>query len=186
MIYKRCKCLHRRFYGLLRRSETIALQNGDLSFDYLDGECFAILRKTRSKADQAGRGADVYLAAEGFPISATLYSRQQSLRDSGLGSEHPLFPSWLSSHEALGFCPLRDGQTLGDRLHFYLGQLHVLYPALPLNTALYGLRRGGATAAWENGVDQLLLKGHGRWRGDAMDVYLAASVSQRMKVSKTM
>ena len=49
-------------FGLLRRSEIIALRMGDLTFGSLDGEPFAVIRVRSSKTDQAGRGVDVYIA----------------------------------------------------------------------------------------------------------------------------
>jgi hypothetical protein len=45
-------------------------------------------------------------------------------------------------------------------------------------------RRGGATAAWLAGVPREVLAVHGRWRSDAVDVYLVADTSQKLLVTR--
>ncbi|PNH01049.1 hypothetical protein TSOC_013085 [Tetrabaena socialis] len=48
------------------------------------------------------------------------------------------------------------------------------------------LRRGGAIAAAEAGVSPELIKLHGRWRSDAVDAYLQASLLMRLSVVGSM
>ena len=180
------------FFGMLRRSEIIALQVCDLTFGVLDGEAFAVLRVRSSKTDQVGKGVDIYLAAasrDDISILPQLQYWCALLRRLGFAESAPLFPAWDHARARLSDTPLRNGQALGDRLHLYFGQLTMAFPFLPLEASAYGmhsLRRGGATAAWENGIDRRLIMGHGRWRSDAIDVYLTASIIQRLRVSKNM
>lgn len=180
------------FFGMLRRSEIVALRMGDLTFGSLDGEAFAVIRVRNSKTDQAGRGVDIYLAntsRDGLAIVTPLRYWHNTLHQMGFTDLHPLFPAWENIPPGLSFSPLRNGQTLGERLQVYLTQLRAAFPFLPLDVSMYGmhsLRRGGATAAWENGIDRRLLMGHGRWESDAIDVYLTASILQRLRVSKNM
>ena len=46
----------------------------------------------------------------------------------------------------------------------------------------HSLRRGGATAAAEAGVPLATIQEHGRWRSDAVLVYIRKSVRVRMGV----
>jgi hypothetical protein len=49
--------------------------------------------------------------------------------------------------------------------------------------ASHSLRRGGVSAAWQCEVGRELLKGHGRWSSDAIDLYLQASVETKLTVT---
>jgi hypothetical protein len=71
------------------------------------------------------------------------------------------------------------------RLKYYIGRVAGIYPGLDLkeNFASHSLRRGGVSAAWHCEVGRELLKGHGRWSSDAIDLYLQASVETKLTVT---
>jgi hypothetical protein len=43
---------------------------------------------------------------------------------------------------------------------------------------------GGATAAWLSGVPREVLAVHGRWKSDAVDLYLVADTLHKLRVTQ--
>ena len=65
-------------------------------------------------------------------------------------------------------------------------QLSSEFPDMTIELQRYGMhsfRRGGATDAREHGVDFTLLKAHGRWWSNAVEVYLNAGVEMQLSVT---
>ena len=180
------------FFGLLRRSELIALQLKDIAFS--DEHVRVTIR--RSKCDQRGHGVTVLLAPSNgagkhlIRIRSTLHRWYGYRVEQGAGAGDPLLPAWdlvaLNTHVHR---PLRNGQALSDRLRQYLQDLKRTAPDLQINHLVYGmhsLRRGGTVAAWEAGVNMQLLMAHGRWRSDAVRAYLQATQKQKLSVTTAM
>lgn len=178
------------FYGLLRRSEIIALKISDITIvDSSEAGTYVKVRIRRSKTDQAGRGAEVIIAdvsRHGVKIGARAkrwLSRRSSM---GALAESPLLPSWDYDAGKWSCEHLKDGQAFASRLKRYLEAMKAKY-GLTIDTKLYAmhsLRRGGVIAAWEAGVPRDLLKIHGRWRSEAVDAYLQAPITLRLKVTR--
>ena len=50
--------------------------------------------------------------------------------------------------------------------------------------SLHSLRRGGATQAYQAGVDFLSIKRHGKWHSEAFWAYVTAPKAENSKVAK--
>lgn len=181
------------YFGMLRRSEIIALQMGDITFLKISGKVTHLELKVRtSKTDRKGQGATVTIAAtsrDNIPI-LTIVERWYNIRRlSRAGPTAPLFTQWDLDLLAPSHRALQNGQALASRLKVYLTSLKRAYPGLSVNPAAYGmhsLRRGGVMAAWLAGVDIEKIKSHGRWRSDAIRAYMQASLDIRLVTTSCM
>ena len=54
------------------------------------------------------------------------------------------------------------------------------------NYSSHSFRRGGASFAFANGVDPILIQRQGDWLSDCFKVYLDLSVVERTSVNRTM
>lgn len=79
--------------------------------------------------------------------------------------------------------------ALSTRLKYYIKLVAAEYPAMDMNVnsfASHSLRRGSVSAAWQCEVGRELLKGHGRWSSDAIDLYLQAGIDNKLTVTERM
>ena len=174
------------FFGFLRRSEIVALclQDIQLHRDHLE----VLIRK--SKNDRVGKGVAVciaYINASRILIRAPLQSFVNHRRKQGAKADSPLFSKWDLDHFQLSDSALANGQALAARLKTYLMHAQESHPGLTINVNSYGmhsLRRGGVTAAWEAGMDVSKLKAHGRWKSEAIRVYLEATLPIKLSVTQ--
>lgn len=179
------------FYGMLRRSELLALRVGDIAFK--PGPTpHLIVHIARSKTDQVGKGADVTLRAvtvDGIQVWSRVQALIQARTSMGAQPSDPLFTQWDLDHLCLKESPLVNGQALAKRLQLYLSDLARQYPQLrlhPSSYAMHSLRRGGATAAWEGGADRERIMAHGRWTSSAVMAYLKATLAVKLSVTAVM
>jgi hypothetical protein len=162
------------FFGLLRRSELIALQMRDLQFVHHTSKPHLLVTIRRSKTDNVGAGQQVSLAhktASGIGIWQLVHTWYQARLDQGASEGDPFLTAWDLDARAMGHKPLRTGEALANRLRAHLQSLKQKYPHLSLNVqsyAMHSLRRGGTVAAWEAGVDRDTIKGHGRWKSEVV------------------
>lgn len=177
------------YYGLLRRSEIIALQVADVQIKTLPNQAQYIeITIRKSKTDQRGQGAHVCLApVSRHHIDLLAIFKKWAIALASFDS-HPsaAFLPAFNKESNMFQAPLRKGQALATRFQWYIKQLHIKFPFLGLKPELFAMhsfRRGGTTNAWECGVDRNLLKIHGRWRSDAIDCYLQAPIMLRLKAS---
>ena len=104
----------------------------------------------------------------------------------GAKADSSLFSKWdldLQQSDSA----LANGQALAARLRTYLVHAQESHPGLTINVNSYGmhsLRRGGVTAAWEAGMDVSKLKAHGRWKSEAIRVYLEATLPIKLSVTQ--
>jgi integrase len=180
------------FFGMLRRSEIIALQMQDIIVEQQQGTGFVELRIRRSKNDRRGEGATVTIAGvskDGLKTARLLQEWVTFRQQQGAQATDPLFTKWDLDTFSLSAQPIRDAATLNKRLQHYLIQLIELYPDLPVNPKSYGmhsLRRGGVMAAWKAGVDVEKIKAHGRWKSDAIRAYMNTTRDMRLLVTLIM
>ncbi|EFJ46922.1 hypothetical protein VOLCADRAFT_121049 [Volvox carteri f. nagariensis] len=164
------------FFGMLRRSELAALTVGCV--EELPGGGVG-LQIVRSKTDQKGAGTLVCLAAltqSGIPI-ARIQRHLECVRTAE--GHSPLFVRGITGPGKQGTVWRRGDFT--SRLHVLLGELQGYEPELKLDLArisAHSLRKGGATAAANAGVGLEEIKAHGRWRSDAVLVYIRRSVAE--------
>lgn len=182
------------YFGMLRRSEIIALQVGDITFPRTQGPKapYLELNIRSSKTDRKGHGAKITITAtskDNIPI-LQIVQRWHNLRLSAKAKPtDPLFTQWDLDNYAPGPKALKNGQALASRLKLYLTALKTAHPRLTVNPAAYGmhsLRRGGVVAAWLAGVDIEKIKSHGRWRSDAVRVYMQATLDIRLMITTSM
>lgn len=177
------------FFGMLRRSEIIALQMQDILIDQQQGTPFLELTIQRSKNDRRGEGAVVTMAGvskDGLKISALLQAWVAIRQQQEAQPTDPLFTVWDLDTYSLATRAISTAETLNKRLHLYLSQLIAAYPDLPVNPRSYGmhsLRRGGVMAAWKAGVDKEKIKAHGRWRSEAIQAYMNTTRDMRLMVT---
>ncbi len=179
------------FFGMLRRSELIALRVGDLA--YKPGPTpHLVVHIARSKTDQVGRGADVALVAvtsDKIKVWSRVHALIQARISMGAQPSDPLFTQWDLDALRLSTSPVANGQALAKRLQIYLSELARAYPTLslhPSSYAMHSLRRGGATAAWEGGADRERIMAHGRWTSSAVMAYLKATLAVKLSVTTAM
>lgn len=181
------------FFGFLRRSEAAALLLSDIRFDTIHNPPAVVVHIRKSKTDALSRGVDICLAwstASGFMIGLYVQLYVTLLVNFGYPKDFPLFMA-LGSPSVLNLdCtvprPLR-ADTMSGRLQLYLKTLAQTHPELRIDVkrfSAHSLRRGGATAAWLSGVPREVLAVHGRWKSDAVDLYLVADTLHKLRVTQ--
>jgi integrase len=180
------------YFGMLRRSEIIALSMEDIAFLTTRNGTPPHLELTirRSKTDRRGKGATIAFCAttnDNIQIFTTLMRWYELRQSGGANAQDPLFPTW--ERHSLTNTPIKDGQALAKRLKIHLSALQQRYHYLNVNVNSYGmhsLRRGGVQAAWQAGLDIERIKSHGRWRSDAVRAYMQPTLAIKLSVTKNM
>lgn len=176
------------FFGFMRRSELGNLRIRDIQFFYNGNEpshLTVFIRK--SKNDALGKGALIYIywfPKAGINVFKYIQVHLVNRVTQGGRIDDPLFSSF-SGHDSFSNNGISKS-FVTDRLRAILTVLHSNYPFLNLDTSLFAshsLRRGGVVAAFEAGISIELLKAHGRWRSDAILVYLSVSEQTRLIVT---
>jgi integrase len=162
-------------FGFLRRSEVVNLKFADVKQVCKDGSRGLSIHIQRSKTDQEGKGAVVFVAA--------------------LPNDYLICPvRWFELYCALVW------DTRASFLFFPLtgsvtGQLSAATPNFIVKRLLerahlptegfgaHSCRKGGCTSAVNAGADLRLVAQHGRWTGGAIQSYIKDSVSRKLSVS---
>jgi integrase len=147
------------FFGLLRRSELIALQLRDITVNSVSTPPHIAVHIRRSKADQLGAGACVVVTAvtkDNIHIASRVEELLAIRTQCGAQATDPLLAAWdLDSRTLHRSTPLQNGQALAVRLQRHLTDLVQRYPgAVRVNPRSYGmhsLRRGGGCGCLESG-----------------------------------
>lgn len=162
------------FFGMFRGSELQGLLWHHISF-HPQG---AVLYVHKSKTDQTGKGAYVFLSR--LPLHQLDICPVQLLSDLQRTSKGPASAVFANS---------ATGQPLAvDTFRSTLKRLlrdtgHAAHLAL---YSLHSLRRGGATAAAQQGVPLRCLMEQGRWVSDAVRLYTYTSDAERWRVTQRM
>jgi len=170
------------FFGLLRRSELIALRLSDV----VTKKDHVVVHIRRSKTDQEGKGATVVLPAQcrdSLRVRRIIDALLQLRTRQGATPEDHLITAWDLDSLSLSSSPLLSGQALSYRLKSYLTAIALSHPKLdidPARFAMHSLRRGGAVAAWANGADLETIRTQGRWKSDAIKAYLIPDLSVKL------
>ena len=170
------------FFGMLRRSELAALTVGNVRL--LEGGGAEIFI-ARSKTDQRGEGAWVCLAERSgskVPIGRILRRHVAEAERQGASAAQPLFTRQARWEGTAA--PWAVG-AFTTRLRTLLTDLQRDVPGLSVDVmqlSSHSLRRGGATAAANAGVGVEDIKAHGRWRSNAVEVYIRRSLAMRKAV----
>lgn len=144
------------YFGMMRRSEMIALQMKDLSVGTLNGQTYLEITIRKSKTDRRGEGAQVTITGvtnDSIHIARIVTSWVQYRKQTGATDSDPLFPKWDLDSRTLSNSFIKTGQALAERLKLYLKDLVNKYPDLSVNPNAYGmhsLRRGGGDGSMES------------------------------------
>ena len=163
------------FAGFLRESEAVALQAKDvwvtLAKNKVDMVLYMVIRK--SKTDQNGENATVVVS--GCPTSPICpvmwYYRYMALR-----RESPFLFHQVPKNSV---AELAKG-TPYRLIKAWLARIKVD----PKGYGSHSLRRGGATAAARAHVRMHVLKKHGRWKSDAVYMYIVDGPEEQLGVSQ--
>jgi integrase len=164
------------FGGLLRESEAAGLMKEEVWVvdDEIQGEVLYIFIN-KSKRDQERKGDTVVLAAcPGSPLCPVrwfrLYARVAR------STEFFFHSTFVKAGK------LANGTPNGI-LKRWLAQMG-LSDAESKTYGSHSLRKGGATAAAAGRVRMHLLKRHGRWKSDAVFIYVVDPLVARLEVSR--
>ena len=180
------------FYGMLRRSEIVALTLEDVRTGTADDKPYVELHIKKSKTDRGRVGATVTITgntSDGINILKPLTRYLEARAEHAPSQTSPLFTAWDLDSLTCKAATALTGQALAKRLQLHLKALKAKYPNIQVNPCSYGmhsLRRGGVIAAWEAGVDIEKIKSHGRWRSDAVRAYMQATRTIRLMVTSCM
>ena len=162
------------FVGCLRESEAVRLLDEDVSLEKTDGgtEILYIIVR-RSKTDQYGENATIVVTGcPGSPICPVLwYKRHNTVRRKSQFLFHKIPKVSL---EPLGKA------TPNEIIKEHLRKIGVD----PKGYGSHSLRRGGASAAAKAKVRMHLLKRHGRWRSEAVYMYIVDAPEEQLGVSQ--
>ncbi len=180
------------YFGMLRRSEIIALKLRDVVVGRAAGKPYVELTIRKSKTDQKGEGAVVTIAGvskDNIRVADMLSEWLQLRAALHPSADDALFTAWDLNTYSLTNTPIATGQALALRLRKHLTELKCDHPEVPVNPKSYGmhsLRRGGVMAAWKAGVEVEKIKAHGRWRSDAIKTYMHTTRQMRLQVTTSM
>ena len=183
------------FFGMLRRSELVALRMRDVALAPATPttQRHILVRVAKSKTDRCAQGATVVLAgksSDGWDVWDMVAKYAQIRVRQGAQPDAPFLVGWDLDTWSLSARGLASAESLAARLKLHLRAIKARYPDLALNPDSYGmhsLRRGGVLAAWAAGVELAKIKAHGRWRSDnGMRPYLTAGVDIKLLVMSAM
>lgn len=180
------------FYGMLRRSEIVALALEDVRTGNANGRAFVELHIKKSKTDRGRVGATVTITgrtSDGIDVAGPLIRFIEARTRYQPSQSSPLFTAWDLDRLTCTAATKLTGQALARRLQGHLTALKAKYPDIQVNPRSYGmhsLRRGGVMAAWKAGVDVEKIKSHGRWRSDAIRAYMQSTRNIRLMVTDHM
>lgn len=155
------------YLGLFRVSEVVALRWSDIEIDP------AGIRVTvrSSKASQFA-AQTVFLAGHPDPVY-DLRGLLPLLR----GAAPPGAPVLAQANG----CPLVP-DTIRSRLRTYLSAIE---PAIDVGEySTHSFRRGGATAMARKGIPVRLIKLQGRWKSDAVNVYITSDTPELLEAAQ--
>ena len=172
-------------YAFLRFNEIAALRCCDLKFCSKDGIQFVELYIVKSKTDIYRNGSKVLLAYTGGLVCPfSILKRYVETADILLSSPEKLF-SKVYYVAALKCYKLRPGGLSYSRAREIVLQAFESLGYDKKKFGLHSLRSGGATAAANAGLNERLLKRHGRWKTDlAKDGYVQDDLDAMLSVSR--
>jgi integrase len=164
--------------AMLRESEAVALKKNDVWIEQIEvnGQTEEVLFVfvEKSKTDQERRGHTIVLAASDECRARCPIAWFKMYTVTRNGSSEFLF------HKE------KNDQKLSDKTpnHRLKSWLHRIGEKNPQKFGSHSMRKGGATAAAESGIEERLIKKHGNWRSDAVYVYIKESLHNRLRVSR--
>ena len=171
------------YAGFLRFNETIHIRRSDISFN----ETFCRIYLPQSKTDVYRQGQQVLIARTGnFTCPVAMLERYLSSCNISPTSDEYIFRS-VQYNSSMRHYVLRP-----DKYQYlsYTRTRELLHDALKSvgfkceRFGLHSLRSGGCSQAAQAGVDDRLLKKHGRWMSDrSKNMYIKDDVKSLLSVS---
>lgn len=102
-------------------------------------------------------------------------------------TQHRSYKAQVSQQGSHYFFNLTTGGKLSPTTTCKLVQTY-LTPLVPdpWNYGSHSCRRGGASAASRQGVQKRLIKAHGNWKSDIVDIYIEDNIRSKLEVSLAM
>ena len=176
--YQRCLFLFACIRGFFLRSDELSrLRWSDISFfqDHIK------LYVSKSRTDQLGEGCTLVIASTGtLTCPCPMLLRYAALANRNLDSLEFVFQN-LSFSTSKGYS-LRSGTSLS---HTRAREIVLAkFRAIGVDTSrivLHSLRIGGASAAFDSGVPDHVIKNHGRWKSDcAKELHCRESLRRQL------
>jgi integrase len=170
--------------GFLRPGELLALNVGDVWFDaapeHGTSRRVLVIRICKSKGDQAGRGETVILGEA--PNSRICPVAWFSIYCAAFGL--PLTPPPIGAKKKPLFTasPASPKRMSTKGLAVLFAERLPTVGLSPSDFTPHCCRVGGATAAAAAGIDQRVIMRHGRWKSDAVYVYIHESWHRRLEI----
>ena len=165
------------FTAFLRVSEVVRMNRGDITFtsERVDGATVDVMRvhvDRMCKNDRQRLGHERLVAATGAQVDMVHIMRE-----------------YLRASDGTAATALFTATGTGKRLALSTpaGRLRVWLEAVGVTDAkaygFHSMRAGGATHAARAGVAVRHIKAHGNWKSDAVNAYVRANVSDRLRAS---
>ncbi|XP_062612565.1 integrase/recombinase xerD homolog [Saccostrea cucullata] len=173
------------FAGFLRFNELANLRVRNISFH----DFYMCLHIESSKTDVYRRGNDVLIASTGNATCPVFWAKHY-LQLAGISGKPDdfIFRSvrYFKSANCHRLCNINKPISYTRAREILLDSLSTIGVDSKL-FGLHSLRSGGATSAASCGVNDRLLKIHGRWKTDfSRDNYIKDSVSKQLNVTKNL
>jgi len=151
-----------------------------------------------SKTDVFSKGVELriaYSSRSGIQVVALVQFYMDLLITSGVSSEEALFQSFVGRSAVRVVESVLGKDAMAIRLKYYVRRVSETHPGLDPRVENFlhthwggeGCPPLGSVAFLVGSVTSLvgreLLKGHGRWRSVAIDLYLQASVETKLTVT---
>jgi site-specific recombinase XerC len=175
------------FFSFLRKRNLKDLTWKDITFNHDENSPSVKIFVKRSKTDALGIGRYVVLSAhEGKPWCPMWLLERLREFFKKPSPEDPVFCVVRSNKGTVVKRPLAD-KSMNKRIREIMRRVGISESKL-YNYTCHSLRRGGATTAAMFGVEERLIKRHGGWKSDKVQIYIeegledAASVTLAMKI----
>ena len=170
------------FTGFLRFDEASRIRRSDISLH----EDFLSVRITKSKTDQMCRGGNILIARSSTDLCTLTWMVKYLIKGDIPNADHRYIFRAVYKSSVSGKTGLRASDK--PLSYSYLAQMFkerlASIDCPTENVTLHSLRAGGVTRAMNEGVAYKQCKTHGRWKSDAINVYVTEDLENKLMVSK--
>ena len=165
--------------GMMRGSEVTRLRDSDVWVEETAEGPVLFLYIWKSKTDQGERGHTIVLAGKpGSPICPVAWvARWRGVRGESDWFFHALNRSGVPK------CRANRTELARATMNHVVKGCAAALGRDPSGYGSHSCRRGGCTAAFAAGVEERLIRRHGRWRSSCVFLYVVDSPKARLSVS---
>jgi hypothetical protein len=161
--------------GMMRESEAVQLETTDVWIERLDepAEDALFIYVEKSKTDRQRTGHSILVGTAEDQRICPIFWYNEYLKFRNNKSK------WF-------FHQFQDNDRLADSTPCGIVQrmLEEIGITNPKDYGSHSARKGGATRAAHNNIEQRLIKRHGNWKSDAVNIYITESQKNRLSVSR--